>query len=161
MTPQSDFIIGALFPVHSLDAEGIYRLDPQGVSWVESFLFAVDQINTNKTLLPGVRLGYDVRDTCKDAQVAIQQTLDFLTDSKYYKYNNTRTETDSDTGTNTAKSSGFHYGLSRTKTDTCKCVGERTSRLIGVVGKLKCRFSIIYFNINILGWRAFYSQWSN
>ena len=53
---------------------------------MESFLYAIDQINTNKTLLPGVRLGYDARDTCRDAQVAIQQTLDFISDTEYYNY---------------------------------------------------------------------------
>ena len=125
---DSDFVIGALFPVHSLSGDK-YKLDPQGVSWVESFLFAIDQINKNTTLLPGVKLGYDVRDTCKNAQVAIQQTLDFLTETEYYKYSYEE-ETGGDNSNETVV-----YGYSGTTSDTCKCVGQRNSRLIGVVGR--------------------------
>ena len=38
------------------------------VIWVEAFLFAVDQINRDPDLLPGVNLGYMVKDTCADAE---------------------------------------------------------------------------------------------
>lgn len=124
---ESDFIIGALFPVHTLIGDK-YLLDTQGVCWVESFLYAIDQINKNKTLLPGVRLGYDARDTCRDEQVAIQQTLDFLSDIKYYNYGNKSVVADSNNGTVDDYSSGAEAYM------TCKCVREKSSRLIGVVG---------------------------
>ncbi|XP_066912451.1 metabotropic glutamate receptor 3-like [Clytia hemisphaerica] len=117
---DSDFLIGALFPVHTfVKNKDKYVLDTQGVSWVESFLYAVNQINTNSTLLPGLKLGYDVRDTCKDAQIAVQQTLDFLTGTEYYSDSMRAGEPSEYT---------MRSGVE------CKCVGERDSRLIGIVG---------------------------
>ena len=101
---------------------------------MESFLYAIDQINTNKTLLPGVRLGYDARDTCRDAQVAIQQTLDFISDTEYYNYGRDSVVV---VGNNNNTTNGTMDGVMKNNDDdnTCKCVGETNSKLIGGVGK--------------------------
>lgn len=41
--------------------------------------FAIDQINNSTSLLPGVKLGYDMHDTCFEPVVALQPSLLFLT----------------------------------------------------------------------------------
>lgn len=41
--------------------------------------FAVEQINNSTSLLPGVKLGYDMYDTCFEPLVALQPSLLFLT----------------------------------------------------------------------------------
>lgn len=41
--------------------------------------FAIDQINNSTSLLPGVKLGYDMYDTCFEPLVALQPSLLFLT----------------------------------------------------------------------------------
>jgi len=114
---NADFVIAGLFPVHTF-VERNYRPSPFGITWVESFLYAIDKINNNSTVLPGVRLGYDVRDTCNDVQVATKQTLDFLADTEYYN--------------TSMKANASKYVTA--SGEECTCVGERDSKLIGVVG---------------------------
>lgn len=41
--------------------------------------FAIDQINNSTSLLPGVKLGYDIYDTCFEPLAALQPSLLFLT----------------------------------------------------------------------------------
>lgn len=40
---------------------------------------AVEEINRGSTLLPGLRLGYDIFDTCSEPMVAMKPSLVFLT----------------------------------------------------------------------------------
>ena len=110
---DADFVVGALFPIHELDySQTKYVLNVYGVTWVEAFLFAIDEINQNKTLLPGVKLGYDIRDTCNSQQVAKIHALDFMSNKKYFR--------------TTGHASQF---------TGCKCYDEKQTKLIGVVGK--------------------------
>lgn len=41
--------------------------------------FAIDQINNSTSLLPGVKLGYDIYDTCFEPLAALQPSLLFVT----------------------------------------------------------------------------------
>jgi metabotropic glutamate receptor 1 len=87
-----DLMLGALIPVHEIpnDAEqtsskrkcGTIR-DQYGVQRVEALLYLLDKIN-NKTLiniLPGIKLGLEIRDECWDASIALEETIDFIKDS--------------------------------------------------------------------------------
>lgn len=92
---HGDLIIGALIPVHEQpsfkDDElqfvskrkcGIIR-DQYGVQRVEALLYLLDKIN-NKTitkLLPGVKLGLEIRDECWDSSIALEETIDFIKDT--------------------------------------------------------------------------------
>ena len=92
---HGDLIIGALIPVHEQpsykDEElqfgskrkcGIIR-DQYGVQRVEALLYLLDKIN-NKTitkLLPGVKLGLEIRDECWDSSIALEETIDFIKDT--------------------------------------------------------------------------------
>ena len=45
-------------------------------------LFAIDKVNVDPDLLPGVELGYDVRDTCNSPVVGLQEAIDLILSSK-------------------------------------------------------------------------------
>ena len=49
----------------------------RGLQHAEAILFAVDQINKNKTLLPGIYLGVDIKDTCNNVDHTIRESLQF------------------------------------------------------------------------------------
>ena len=48
-----------------------------GLQHAEAILYAVDKINMNNTLLPGIKLGVDIRDTCNTVDHAIRECLKF------------------------------------------------------------------------------------
>ncbi|XP_034175458.2 metabotropic Glutamate Receptor [Osmia lignaria lignaria] len=74
-----DIVLGGLFPVHekggSSCGPNVYN---RGVQRLEAMLFAVDQINRNKTLLPGITLGVHILDTCGRDTYALNQSLHFV-----------------------------------------------------------------------------------
>ena len=71
----ADVIIGGLIPVH---AGGESKLNRPGVMWVEAMMFAIQEINKNASLLPGITLGFDIRDSCNKGDLALGAALDFM-----------------------------------------------------------------------------------
>ncbi|XP_067841384.1 G-protein coupled receptor family C group 6 member A-like [Heptranchias perlo] len=82
-----DIIIGGLFPVHE-KVENLANRTQPGPLYCSGFdlstflqaqamIYSIEQIN-NSTLLPGVKLGYEIYDSCSDAIAAIQATTRFL-----------------------------------------------------------------------------------
>ena len=77
---ETDFVLGGLIPVHSEDPShaggkcGEVRDDEE----VEAMLFAIDSINANASLLPGMTLGYDIRDTCYSENVGLDEAADLI-----------------------------------------------------------------------------------
>lgn len=55
------------------------RLYVDGLIWALGMKFAIDQINNSTSLLPGVKLGYDMYDTCFEPAMALYPSLLFLT----------------------------------------------------------------------------------
>lgn len=49
----------------------------RGLQQAEAILYAVDKINNNQTLLPGIHLGVDIKDTCNSVDHTIRQSLQF------------------------------------------------------------------------------------
>jgi hypothetical protein len=77
------FVLGALFPLrlHSPNSEGPPCGEPRksrGVERVEAVLYAIDIINADSNLLPGVELGYDIRDTCFSETVGLDEAIDLI-----------------------------------------------------------------------------------
>ena len=70
-----DVIIGGLIPVHASNPP---KLNEPGIMWVEAMLFAIEEINRNRSLLPNLTLGYDIRDSCNQVDLALRAALDFL-----------------------------------------------------------------------------------
>lgn len=73
--------LGGLFPVHARGAAG-RACGPlkkeQGIHRLEAMLYALDRINADPELLPGVRLGARLLDTCSRDTYALEQALSFL-----------------------------------------------------------------------------------
>uniref|UniRef100_A0A1I8BZ73 ANF_receptor domain-containing protein n=1 Tax=Meloidogyne hapla TaxID=6305 RepID=A0A1I8BZ73_MELHA len=77
-------LIGGLFPIHesSRNASGSslcgrIKAD-QGVQRMVSMLYALEQINKNHRILPGVQLGAQILDTCSVETHALEQSLQFI-----------------------------------------------------------------------------------
>ena len=79
-----DIILGGLFTVHY---HGINPFNDgvcgqvtwdHGIQMLEAMLYAIDVINSDPDLLPNIRLGFDIRDTCKRENIALDETIDFV-----------------------------------------------------------------------------------
>ncbi|XP_078235197.1 taste receptor type 1 member 3 [Pogona vitticeps] len=83
-----DFIIGGMFAFHSkvqyptVDGEphfpACYSFYHIGYLQHLAMRFAIEEINNSTSLLPGIRLGYEVHDTCNNEAVATKPALAFL-----------------------------------------------------------------------------------
>uniref|UniRef100_A0A8C9WEZ8 Metabotropic glutamate receptor 3 n=1 Tax=Scleropages formosus TaxID=113540 RepID=A0A8C9WEZ8_SCLFO len=78
---DGDLVLGGLFPVHEkgvgMDECGRINED-RGIQRLEAMLFAVDEINRDPALLPGVALGVHILDTCSRDTYALEQALEFV-----------------------------------------------------------------------------------
>lgn len=54
------------------------RFSSLGLLWALAMKMAVEEINRGSTLLPGLRLGYELFDTCSEPVVAMQPSLMFM-----------------------------------------------------------------------------------
>jgi len=73
--------LGGLFPVHEKGEASCGRTYNRGVQRLEAMLFAVDYINSDPKLLPGVVLGVNILDTCSRDTYALNQSLNFVRSS--------------------------------------------------------------------------------
>ncbi|XP_072911575.1 G-protein coupled receptor family C group 6 member A-like [Hemitrygon akajei] len=81
-----DIIIGGIFPIHRI-LDIVNRTEPGPLNCskfeistflsVQAMVHSIEQVN-NSTLLPGVKLGYEIYDSCADVAPAIQATMKFL-----------------------------------------------------------------------------------
>ncbi|XP_043980534.1 metabotropic glutamate receptor 3 [Gambusia affinis] len=78
---EGDLVLGGLFPVHEKGAgmEECGRVnEDRGIQRLEAMLFAIDRINMDSTVLPGVSLGVHILDTCSRDTYALEQALEFV-----------------------------------------------------------------------------------
>ncbi|KAG7177027.1 Metabotropic glutamate receptor 3-like 1 [Homarus americanus] len=76
---DANILLGALFPIHTRQrdvATGVN--DEEGIQPLEAMLYTLDQINEDPDLLPGVKLGALVMDSCNAPNLALNQTLGFI-----------------------------------------------------------------------------------
>lgn len=85
---EGDIILGALFPVHHHPPiQTAYSRvcgkirEYYGIQRIETFLHTVDEINRNNSILPNIRLGWDIRDSCWYSAIALEQSIDFIQDA--------------------------------------------------------------------------------
>ncbi|XP_046415197.1 metabotropic glutamate receptor 1-like [Neodiprion fabricii] len=84
---KGDLVIGALFSVHKTPRGGQGALvcgevrETYGIQRVETALITLDKINSNSSILPGVTLGLEARDSCWSAPVALQQSIELVRDA--------------------------------------------------------------------------------
>ena len=84
---DKDIILGGLFTVYfssgGTDSVGSCGdvIWEDGMEMLEAMLYAIDSVNSDPTLLPNLTLGYDIRDTCKRENVAMDETIDIILSS--------------------------------------------------------------------------------
>lgn len=71
-------MLGGLFPVHKNTLSQCGAILDLGVQRLEAMVLAVGMINNDSTLLPGVTLKFEVRDTCTQSNYALEQSLNFV-----------------------------------------------------------------------------------
>lgn len=75
-------LLGGMFPVHATsESEVCAQLQEFAVQQVEAMVFAVNHVNNDPSLLPRVRLGYAIRDTCSNPSHALQQAFQYVQSS--------------------------------------------------------------------------------
>ncbi|XP_038627081.1 metabotropic glutamate receptor 2 [Tachyglossus aculeatus] len=81
LSMEGDLVLGGLFPVHQKGGPteecGLVN-EHRGIQRLEAMLFALDRINHDPQLLPGIRLGAHILDTCSKDTYALEQALDFV-----------------------------------------------------------------------------------
>ncbi|KAK2915212.1 hypothetical protein Q8A73_005806 [Channa argus] len=124
---SGDIMLGGLFPLNQLSSNLSEWTDPDSVT-CESLnqyglglaivmKYAVDEINANQTLLPGIKLGYKIYDTCKQSAIIVKPTLSFLTAKA-----------------NQVLSVECNY--TNYETSISAVIGPQSSEMVSVIGKL-------------------------
>lgn len=78
---EGDLVLGGLFPIKEKGsgAEECGRInEDRGIQRLEAMLFAIDEINRDGSLLPGIQLGVHILDTCSRDTYALEQSLEFV-----------------------------------------------------------------------------------
>ncbi|XP_056621598.1 extracellular calcium-sensing receptor-like [Triplophysa dalaica] len=82
-----DVVLGGLFPLHfspvSLDLSFRTKpkpteykfFTPRALRWMQTMIFAVEEINQRQDLLTNLSLGYHIRDSCDDIPVSVKRSL--------------------------------------------------------------------------------------
>ena len=73
-------VLGGLFSIYTSENNLCARVRPHmsAIQYVEAMVLTVDKINHDKNILPGVTLGFEIRDTCLLPNYALEQTLSFI-----------------------------------------------------------------------------------
>uniref|UniRef100_A0A8C9WIP3 G-protein coupled receptors family 3 profile domain-containing protein n=1 Tax=Scleropages formosus TaxID=113540 RepID=A0A8C9WIP3_SCLFO len=92
LTEPGDFIIGGVFSLHNylktiehtfthapepLQCRG-RSVTPQELRFARAMMFAIKEINNSTELLPGIRLGYQIYDSCASVSVATRATFQLI-----------------------------------------------------------------------------------
>ncbi|GFR59235.1 metabotropic glutamate receptor-like [Elysia marginata] len=80
---EGDVVFGGLFPMHEQGVAGTGQTcgrikREKGIQRLEAMLYAVDLINSDPGILPGLTIGMHVLDTCSDDTFALEQCMDFI-----------------------------------------------------------------------------------
>ena len=71
-------VLGGLFPVHRNEDNRCGGILDLGVQRLEAMVLAIQDINSDTSFLPGVTLAFEIRDTCTQANYALEQSLDYV-----------------------------------------------------------------------------------
>ncbi|KAK0399190.1 hypothetical protein QR680_002932 [Steinernema hermaphroditum] len=76
-----DIVLGGLFPIHegarNVNHCGRIKAD-QGLQRMVAMLFALEAVNRDPDILPNIRLGAQILDTCSTDSYALEQSLEFI-----------------------------------------------------------------------------------
>ncbi|CAK9294580.1 unnamed protein product [Gordionus sp. m RMFG-2023] len=82
---DGDIMIGALFSMHHQPQDSSSRQcgeiwEQYGIQRLEAAARAVEMINEDPSILPDIKLGIEVRDSCWYSSIALGQTIEFIRD---------------------------------------------------------------------------------
>ena len=75
-------VLGGLFPVHDAEENRCGKIFDSDMQWLEGMVLATQRINSDNSILPGVTLAFEIRDTCAQANIALEQSLKFVSGLK-------------------------------------------------------------------------------
>ena len=78
---NGDVIFGGLFPMHEKGTQGRNCGEikkEKGIQRLEAMMFAIDLINNDPNILPGLTVGMHILDTCSYDTFALEQCMDFI-----------------------------------------------------------------------------------
>uniref|UniRef100_A0A4W6C9W0 Olfactory receptor C family, u1 n=1 Tax=Lates calcarifer TaxID=8187 RepID=A0A4W6C9W0_LATCA len=93
---EGDIVIGGFFPLHYVAPKPQHSyfskpqpmpcsgFDHRAFRWMMTMVFAVEEINRDSRLLPGVKLGYRIMDSCDHVHTSMQALFSLIS------YSNTR-----------------------------------------------------------------------
>ncbi|XP_056242601.1 taste receptor type 1 member 3 [Seriola aureovittata] len=122
-----DIMLGGLFPINELSSNLSQRREPENIS-CESLnehglglalvmKYAVDEINGKQILLPGIKLGYEIYDTCKQSAIVVKPTISFLT-------------------AKSDKALSVECNYTSYETSISAVIGPYSSEMVSIIGKL-------------------------
>ncbi|XP_029908005.1 taste receptor type 1 member 3 [Myripristis murdjan] len=122
-----DIMLGGLFPINLLTSNLSLRVEPgeisckslneYGLGLALTMKYTVDEINANQTLLPGIKLGYEIFDTCLQSAIIVTPTFFFLTEKSTSKLD--------------VKCNYTNY-----ETRIAAVIGPYSSEMVSIIGKL-------------------------
>ena len=71
-------LVGAILPLHGRSSDRCGAITSYGVQYAEAVSYVTQCINSLQTFLPGVTLGFEIRDSCSSALTGLGQTLVFI-----------------------------------------------------------------------------------
>ncbi|XP_059363103.1 extracellular calcium-sensing receptor-like [Carassius carassius] len=95
LSKNGDFIIGTLFAIHSKETlpSFEFRQKPQRLfcssvnlidfRMAQTVIFAIEEINTNESLLPNISIGYRIYDTCGSRLSSMSATLALMNGQEF------------------------------------------------------------------------------
>uniref|UniRef100_A0A3Q4I9R7 Taste receptor type 1 member 3 n=1 Tax=Neolamprologus brichardi TaxID=32507 RepID=A0A3Q4I9R7_NEOBR len=101
---SGDIMLGGLFPINDVTSSLTMK-------------YTVDEINGNQTLLPGIKLGYEIYDTCTKSLIIINPTLSFLNEKSNQEL-------------------PVQCNYTDYETSTVAVIGPYTSEMVSLIGKL-------------------------
>ncbi len=77
---NGDVILGGLLSIHwkGTSENQCGKLSVKRLDMALAMIFAIEKINNDSKLLPNITLGYDIRDYCETAQMAVQIAYDLF-----------------------------------------------------------------------------------
>ncbi|XP_047450694.1 uncharacterized protein LOC125013836 [Mugil cephalus] len=91
---EGDVVIGGFFPLHFVAPVPQHNyhskpkitpcsgFDYRAFRWMMTMVFAVEEINRNSSLLPGLKLGYRIMDSCDHVHTSLQALFSLISYSK-------------------------------------------------------------------------------
>lgn len=64
----------------------LHRFDLRAFRWIQSMMFAVDEINKNEELLPNISLGYKIMDSCASPTNVLRAAFSLVSEQKEQKF---------------------------------------------------------------------------